>query len=428
MKKSMNLTTVPELRKNMNNKFVYRCVNCNAEYSNREIIYLCPSCSAIGLKLPPEGVLKIEYDYPAVKRTVPDFQSMKISGYLDLLPVKSLSSFPNLRIGNTPLYPFNEIEGRTLPFKLYLKDDSQNPTFSFKDRASCLASAFAKEHNQNIIVAASTGNAGSSIAGICASQGQKAVVIVPASAPLAKLTQIVMYGATVIPVKGNYDAAFDLSIKASEHFGWYNRNTAYNPVTIEGKKTVAFELFDQLNEGVPDRIFVPVGDGVIISGVYKGFEDLLNLNIIDKMPVIVAIQAEGSDNLIRNLKTDTFQSKPSHTIADSISVDYPSNFYMTKTFLHDYQGEYVIVSDEEILEASSILARNTGIFSEPAPAAAYAGFLKYFQEEKIPAGSRNVVLLTGSGLKDIQSVRSRIQIPEPVQPELESIEHLLKLQ
>ena len=176
----------------------------------------------------------------------PDLTDLKKNGFISLLPIDSIDSLPPLRVGNTPLYPVSELDGKRLPFSLHLKDDSQNPTWSFKDRASALVSAYAEENRLGTIVAASTGNAGSSLAGICASQQQRAVIIVPEKAPLAKLTQIIMYGATLVPVKGTYDEAFDLSVKATEEFGWYNRNTAYNPLTIEGKKTVSFELFDQM--------------------------------------------------------------------------------------------------------------------------------------------------------------------------------------
>ena len=155
-----------------------------------------------------------------------------------------------------------------------------------------------------------------------------------------------MYGAQIIPVKGNYDDAFDLSIKATEEFGWYNRNTAFNPLTIEGKKTVSFELFEQLNFSVPDTIFVPVGDGVIISGLYKGFEDLLKLQVIDRMPTIVAVQANKSDNLVRNIENIHFEIKESTTIADSISVNIPRNFYMAQKYILDYKGAFMTVSDE----------------------------------------------------------------------------------
>jgi threonine synthase len=322
------------------------------------------------------------------------------------------------------LYRTSRLDGNKLPFELFLKDDSQNPTFSFKDRASALVSAHAKERGLAVIVAASTGNAGSSIAGICAAQGQQAVVLVPEKAPLGKLTQIGFYGACLVPVRGTYDEAFELSIEASNAFGWYNRNTAYNPLTIEGKKTVSLELALQLPGQVPDRIFVPAGDGVILSGVYKGFEDLLQLGIIDKMPVVVAVQSDGSDNLIRNLDSEVFRIRASKTLADSISVDVPRNFLMARQFMHRYGGEGLVVTDQDILDASSRLSRNTGLFTEPASAAAFAGFLSYYRRERLEEGSVNVVLLTGSGLKDLQAVQQGLQVPAAIEPGLDGLKRI----
>ena len=406
----------------MNNTFTYKCVNCGNKYSANEIIYLCPECSKENSdKAPPKGVLKTIYNYSELQNSGINFEHLKKTRFADLLPVNDLNNLPNLKIGNTPVYKISKLNNKNLPFELFLKDDSQNPTFSFKDRASGLVSAFAKENGINTIITASTGNAGSSLAGICAAQSQKAIILVPAGAPIAKLTQIVMYGASIIPVKGTYDDAFDLSIKATEEFGWYNRNTGYNPLTIEGKKTVSFEIFDQLNQNLPDRIFVPVGDGVIISGVYKGFEDLSKLNIINKIPTIVAVQAEGSDNLVRNLKEDSFVIKQSRTIADSISVDIPRNYYMTKDFIEKYKGEYLSVSDNEIISASVSLSKNTGLFAEPAAATAFAGLIKYLDTKKIEDGSKNVVLLTGSGLKDVQVLKSQINIPTAIEPDVENL-------
>lgn len=410
----------------MSKAFVYYCPNCDKEYPGTEIIYLCPGCSNNN-SLPPKGVLRVIYDYLDIPQESDIFRYLISTGFIDLLPIRSLNSLPPLRIGNTPLYAFNRFAGKPLPFELLLKDDSLNPTFSFKDRASALVSAFAKEHGQNTIIAASTGNAGSSLAGICASQGQKAIIVVPSGAPVAKLTQILMYGATIIPILGTYDDAFELSIQATREFGWYNRNTAFNPLTIEGKKTVAFELFQQMNGRLPDRIFVPVGDGVIISGVYRGFEDLFILNLIEKIPIIVAVQAEGSSNLISNLQTEEFKVRKSHTIADSIAVDYPRNFYMARGYINDYAGEAISVTDLEILDASRQLAVNTGIFTEPASAAAVAGMLKYYKEDKLNTGTRNVVLLTGSGLKDINPVQPLLNLPAPIEPKIAEIQTLLKL-
>lgn len=410
----------------MNQKFLYKCTNCGATYNQGKVIYLCPACAMHNQPgKPPLGVLRIEYDYQYLKKSLRNFVTIKKRNFIDLLPIESIESFPNLRIGKTPFYHLRKIQGNPLFFSLFLKDDSQNPTYSFKDRASALVSAFAKENGIETIVAASTGNAGSSLAGICAAQRQRAIIIVPQSAPVAKLTQIIMYGATIIPVKGTYDDAFDLSIAATEHYGWYSRNTAFNPLTIEGKKTISFEIFEQAGFQIPDRIFVPVGDGVIISGVYKGFEDLLQLGFIQKMPVIVAVQALGSSNFISNLNRSEFKITISHTLADSISVDVPRNFYMAQQFILKYQGEWQGVSDDEILTSSKLLARETGIFTEPASAAAFAGMLAYKQSGRLLPDSCNVVLLTGSGLKDLKAVSGSVFIPDAIYPDIKQLERFL---
>ncbi len=402
------------------NKYYFECTTCGAKYEQDEVTYLCPVCEKENTPdVPPKGILKTLYHYGKIKNLAKWhklFDKLKAKEYRELLPINSERSLSWLKVGKTPLYEltsngFNNLAGN---FKIFLKDDSQNPTFSFKDRASDLVCAFAKEQGIETIVAASTGNAGSSLAGICASQKQKAIIFAPASAPKAKLTQILMYGAQLIPVDGTYDDAFDLSIEATKKFGWYNRNTAYNPFTIEGKKIVSFEIFQQMRQKIPDRVFVPVGDGCIISGVFKGFEDLLKLGLIKKFPTIVAVQSEKSDNIIHNLVNDKFVIKPSTTIADSIAVDIPRNYWMTKKFMEQYNGESIIVSDEEIITASKVLSENTGIFSEPAAATAFAGILKYAEKGLIDENSKNVILLTGSGLKDLNSVQGIIDIPKPI--------------
>ncbi len=406
-------------------KFHYQCLTCHREYPPEQATYLCPHCEPENAPgKPPKGVLKTLYDYDSLRRQA-DFPGWEQEQFLPLLPITSAASLPNLRVGNTPLYELHKLGKAPLPFRLYLKDDSQNPTYSFKDRASALVSAYAREHGWNIIVAASTGNAGSSIAGICAAQGQQAVVFVPASAPLAKLTQILMYGACIVPVEGSYDQAFELSIEATKAFGWYNRNTAYNPLTIEGKKTVSFELFSQLGQSIPDQVFVSVGDGVILSGLYKGFEDLLKAGLTEKMPRVIGVQAAGSSNLADNIGREHFSYTPSRTVADSIAVDIPANFYMAAAFTTQYGGAFTTVSDEEILEASARLSRATGLFAEPAAAAALAGMLQYREEGKIEENSRVVVLLTGSGLKDLQAMQGAIRMPAPVPPEMEAVRSYL---
>ncbi len=423
----------------MNNKFHFSCIDCGKIINSTKVEYLCSDCENKNeISQPPQGVLKTEYNFSKIKakmslvcedtnKGINLFKKLENTGFIDILPIKSLESLPFLKVGNTPLYNVTTLYNNLLNFQLFLKDDSQNPTFSFKDRASAIVSAYAKENNIDTIIAASTGNAGSSLAGICAAQKQRAIIFVPATAPKAKLTQIMMYGAQIVPVNGNYDTAFELSIEITKKYGWYNRNTAFNPLTIEGKKTVSFELYSQLNQTLPDRIFVPVGDGVIISGVYKGFEDLLMLGIIKKIPTIIAVQAFGSSNIVNNINNTRFVITPSKTIADSISVDIPRNYLMTKKYMQNFKGEAILITDEEIISASKTLSSNTGIFTEPAAATAFAGFLNYFKNNKINKNSKNIVLLTGSGLKDLNAVQSVINIPAPVNPSIYDIEKFLHL-
>ncbi len=398
-------------------EYIYTCVNCGARYSKGKIIYLCPKCATENKAgLPLKGVLKVEYNYESIKKKIKKHSNFLIdTQYIDLLPIENIKSLPPLLVGKTPHYKFEQIDDKKVPFTLHLKVESSNPTFSFKDRASALVSAFAKENGIQSIIAASTGNAGSSLAGICASQNQNAIILVPENAPKAKLTQVLMYGAKLITVKGNYDDAYDLSLKITEKYGVYNRNTAYNPLTIEGKKTVAFELFETM-KAIPDKIFVPVGDGVILAGVYKGFEDLLRLELITKMPKIMCIQAEGSSNLIDNLLATEPDFKDSSTIADSISVDIPRNYFMARDFINKYNGLGIKVSDIEIIKASKLLASQFGLFVEPAAAAAYAGFLKHKLDGQVLENEQIVILLTGNGLKDIETVSKDLRFPDPIDP------------
>lgn len=400
--------------------YSYICINCEKEFTANGVVYLCNACSGSNVKeLPPKGVLKVVYNYENIKKRYSEnnlFHILYDKDIVGLLPIRHTDSLSPLKTGRTPMYAFpsQAVMPEVEHFHLYLKDDSLNPTFSLKDRASNLVSAFARENNIDTIIAASTGNAGSSIAGICASQMQKAIVVVPKSAPKAKLLQIMHYGAEIITVDGTYDDAFEMSIELSEKHGYYNRNTAYNPLTIEGKKTVGFEIYADLDEQLPDFIFVSAGDGVIVSAVFKAFEELMLLGLTDKIPQIITVQSEKSKNIIANLKNDDFKISPATTLADSISVDVPRNFYMTKDYITKYNTGTALVSDDDILEASQLLSQNTGAFTEPASAAAFAGMATYAKKGLIKEGQKAVVLLTGSGLKDLNAIENIHEMPAPL--------------
>ncbi|MCD4828999.1 MAG: pyridoxal-phosphate dependent enzyme [Candidatus Cloacimonetes bacterium] len=381
------------------------CVDCGHTFAPDDPQYLCPRCG--DRAAPLRGLLYLNYPALAAGTTL---DGLSCADWLPLLPLCSAGSLPPLRVGRTPLYQ-RTVDGR----EVWLKDDSQNPTWSYKDRASAVVSAYAHEHGLKTIVVASTGNAGSSLAGICAAQGQRAVVIVPAAAPEAKLMQALCYGATVVRVDGNYDDAFELSLRASEAYGWYNRNTAFNPLTIEGKKTAAFEIACQM--GAPDRVFVPVGDGVIAAGVWKGFIELHKAGLIDKIPCMALVQATGSANLVRNLASQNGEFPPAHTLADSICVTVPRNLGMMRYLAARYPFETITVSDGAIMDAALHLAQTQGLFVEPAAGAAWAGWLAGGGS----SSGRDVVLLTGSGLKDIAPLRRRMTMPAPIRPDLDAL-------
>ena len=386
----------------MSEKYYFECINCKTKYKKMEVKYVCPKCELENTKdTRLKGVLKVLYNYEEIKNDFKTYEDI-----IKIWPINSLSSLSPLKVGNTPVYNMNNI---------YFKFDALNPTFSFKDRASDLVVAYAKENNIDTIITASTGNAASSLAGITASQGIKSILFVPKTAPKAKLLQSGLYGGKIVPIDGTYDDAFELSIEASRKFGWYNRNTGYNPFTIEGKKSVAIELyfqFKEMNKKIPHNIFVATGDGVIISGLYKGLEDLLKMELIDEMPNVVMVQSEGSKNLVQNIGKKDFTLTPSTTIADSISVDIPRNFYMAEEFILKYHGDTILVSDKEIIDASLELGKNYGLFAEPAAATAYAGMKKW---NKIGVNDREIlILLTGSGLKDIFSIENEINMPKPI--------------
>lgn len=378
-------------------KWHYRCATCGTTYDIAPGRYLCDRCAqAQQADRPLAGILEAQWEGEPQPRGIP-------------LPVEP-EWFPAIPVGNTPLWAPRRLRREFAAPGLWLKDDTCNPSGSFKDRASYLVAAFAKKHGLREVVLASTGNAASSMAAVGAAADLAVKVFLPAAAPIAKRIQVLQYGAELVSVDGNYDQAFDLSLEYSKQTGSLSRNTAYNPLTIEGKKTVAFEIVDDLlaaGAGAPGHVFVPAGDGVILAGVYKGFEDLLKLGRISRIPVIWACQATGSSAIARAWASaasgsDAFSTpKPSTTVADSIAVDVPRNGIHALAKLRRHGGQAVLVSDQEILAAQRTLAAGSGLFAEPSSSAAFAGWLKV--RDRLPQEEDCVVLITGTGLKDIAS-------------------------
>ena len=272
-------------------------------------------------------------------------------------------------------------------------------------------------------MAASTGNAASALAAVCASAGLEALIFVPEKAPRAKLVQMVLAGAKVVPVKGTYDDAFRLSLEVTAQRGGLNRNTAYHPLTIEGTKTAGLEIWAQLGYQVPDAIVVSVGDGVILGGVHKAYVDLRRAGLVDRLPRLVGVQAEKSDAIHRYVQTGRYSDAPDpSTRADSISVVCPSNAHGARRAVLESEGVTLTVSDAEILDAQARLLSRTGIFAEPAGAAALAGLARLQSGPgRLDASARVVLLSTGHGLKDVEAPLSRVSIPPAVEPRLEAV-------
>lgn len=402
-------------------RFVYRCSDCGAEYECDRVRYLCPTCEAHGKPSQPlRGILEAKFDYEEIRLR---FDARRPDWSL-LCAVES-EYHPPFPVGNTPLFPIKYL-GNALGFsQLYLKNDSLNPTGSLKDRASELVVAEANRIGEDTVVTASTGNAGVALAAACAAAGKRAIIFASAAAPAAKLTQMLVHGATVIRVRGTYDDAYRLSLEFSTKRSGLNRNTGYHPLTIEGKKTVALEMFDQLGMRAPDAVVIPVGDGVILTAVHKGFCDLRALGLIETLPKLVAAQAESSDAIHHFVKTGEYRNAASpNTFADSISVSAPSCAFPAAKAIAESGGFSVTVSDDEIRAAQVLLAQTTGIFAEPAAAATLAA-LKKTSAAELGRRDQIVLLVTGHGLKNPDSVAPVLAIPEPVNATWDAVEEFL---
>lgn len=406
-------------------KFIgYQCSVCKTQYQPDEVTYTCPSDG---------GVLDVMLDYEGISQAIQPGEiqasdEYSMWRYLPLLPVgdPGLHATPLRSVGWTPVYRPAALEGQLGMESLWLKDESGNPSASFKDRASALLVARAAEIGADVVVTASTGNAGAALAGMAAAAGWKAVIFAPKTAPPAKIAQLLVYGSEVILVDGTYDDAVALAVDAANEYGWYCRNTGYNPFTAEGKKTAALEIWEQVllanRLERPLNVFVSVGDGNIISGIHKGFKDLAALGWLEEMPRIFGVQSAGSAAIANAFQAGTEEIKPvsADTMADSISVDMPSDGLRALRAATETGGAYVVVEDTAILQAISALGK-VGIFSEPAAATAYAGLKQALADGLLSRQDPALVLLTGSGLKDVRAAMQAAGEAPVIAPNLQAL-------
>jgi len=410
-------------------KFIgYQCSICGKEYEPGEVTYTCPE---------DNGNLDVILDYQELKKkTTAELINKNESSlwrYFPLLPVSDLiGEGTTIRsAGWTPTFSPPQLKKELGVNQLWIKDESSNPTASFKDRASAILVARAKEIGVEVIVTASTGNAGAALAGMAAAVEQESVIFAPETAPPAKIAQLLIYGAQVILVNDNYDAAYKLSLEATEEFGWYNRNTGYNPFTAEGKKTAAYEIWEQvLLSNQLDRplcVFVSVGDGNIISGIHKGFKDLYKIGQIKRMPRIFGCQSTGSAAIYNAYKSgkEEIIAVSADTLADSISVNFPSDGLRALRAATQTDGAYIVVEDQAILAAIADLGK-VGIFAEPAGATSLAGLKQALLDGLVGKDDPILVLNTGSGLKDVKAAMQAAGEAPVISPELEEVKKLIR--
>ena len=386
-----------------------RCVICGRVYEPEPTRYTCDVDGQA-------GCLDVQYDYEQVAGrlspgTLAERRELTIWRYVELLPVLAAPA-GMVPVGVTPLVEAAGLAGDIGVGRLQIKDEGRQPSASLKDRASAVAATKAVEFGSEVITTASTGNAAAALAAVSASLDLRAVIFVPAAAPQAKIAQLLAYGSQVVLVEGTYGDAFDLCQAAVERFGWYNRNTGVNPYVAEGKKTVSLEILEQRNWDAPDAVFVSVGDGSIVGGVAKGLRDALTLGWIDEMPRVFGIQAAGSDYMVQAFESGedivTKPEIPASTVADSIWAGLPRDRVKALAAVVDSDGQYLRVTDDEILAAIPTLAAATGVFAEPAAAAGLAGVIAAERDGHIGADDDVVVISTGSGLKDVPAAMQAV--------------------
>jgi threonine synthase len=361
-----------------------------------------------------DGCVELHYAYAADALPEPLLGRFDMWRYARLLPLdpgrggaggREAGSYP-LPVGGTPLVAAAGLRAALSMPRLWLKDETRGPTGSNKDRATALVLQDAMNRGIETVSCASTGNVAVSLAVGAAAAGKHAVVFVPAGVDRGKLSFILAAGATVVMVAGGYEAAFRLSREAAGAFGWYDRNTGVNPLTLEGKKTVAFEIWEQLARAVPDVVVSPVGDGVTLSALAKGFRELAACAATPRVPRLIGVQAEGCQPLVRAWDAGAPQRPAAAaTLADGIAVSSPVNAAMALRDVRESGGGFVAIPDDAILDAVALLAAKAGLLAEPAGAAATAGLLAAAERGLIRREESVVVLVTGSAFKTPRFLR-----------------------
>jgi len=401
------------------------CTKCGEKYKSG-LNYNCTKCGSI---------LDIKYDYEKIRDRI-DMRRLPISGsgvwrYKELLPIENPSNIVSLNEGSTPLYKAERLGEAFGLRNLYVKDETRNPTGSFKDRPITVAVSKARELGVGTVASSSSGNAGGSLAAYAAKAGLNCIIFAPSSTLDSKLIPIALYGSRIVIVDGTVSDAFYLAKKASEEHGWFNATSTFvNPYQLEGDKTVAYEMVEQTGGEVPDWVFIPIGAGPLLVGCWKGFKELNLLGCTTKLAHMVGIQAEGCAPIVKAFRENTDKvdswgklTTIVYAIADPL-VGYSQDGTYTLRNIRESGGVAEACSDKEILDSVKLLANKEGIFAEPAGAAVVAGAKKLLDEGKVGSDENVVCVVTGTGLK--QMISERFERPKPIRPDSKELERFLE--
>jgi threonine synthase len=401
-----------------------RCIKCGSIYQGHETIYTCRKCG---------DLLEVGFDFKELGRRIErsDWKSRPLSvwKYEEFLPIIDHSKIVTLQEGGTNLHKCMNLAAKLNLTNLHVKNEGENPTGSFKDRGMTVGVTKAVELGVKTVVCASTGNTSASLAAYAAKAGLQCIVLIP-SGKIAqgKLSQAMVHGAKVMQVRGNFDQALEIVLDLSEKHKEIYLLNSINPYRLEGQKTIAYEIRDQLNGGVPDRVILPVGNAGNISAIWKGFTELKELGLISKFPKMTGIQAEGAAPIARAIKNGKREVLPvdkPETIATAIRIGAPVSWKKAMNAIRDSKGTAETVTDDEILEAQKALARSEGLFVEPASASSIAGLKKLVGNGEIDRNEVVVCIATGHGLKDPDTAIRISEKPIEVDAKTESIEGFL---
>ncbi len=386
--------------------YTLRCFNCGAKYSPRTDNYRCERC---------EGPLEVKFQLSRGRKIPWKNKNPSVWKYRELLPVDNDRFITSLSEGGTGLHRCQRL-GRKIGLKrLYVKNEGENPTGSFKDRGMTVAISKGRELGKKRVVCASTGNTAASLAAYSARAGLDSIVLVPeGKVAEGKMLQVIIHGTRIFQVKGDFDQAMQMVVKLTdERKGFYLMNSL-NPFRLEGQKTLAYEVCDQLGGRSPDCLVLPVGNGGNISAIWKGFKEFEQLGVPRTRPRMIGIQAEKAAPIARAVKKKKSTIEPvanPQTLATAIRIGSPVNWMKVLGAIRESDGTAETVNDREILESQRELASKEGIFVEPASAASIAGLKKLKEEGQIDPSDMVVCVTTGHGLKD-PSVIDHLPRPE----------------